>query len=211
MPTNAIGEPGDELMIIDKKLIASIRWNKELGAKLKFLRGDESMQSLAKRALCAYQLIQHLERGDIERHPSPTFAIIDSQSVKSAAMVSQSVGYDAGKKIKGRKRFMTVDTLGLVLRVLVTAASVPERSGGQEVLKRVKEMGDKVSRLTTIWTDGGFDGPDFMMWVMDVCRWIVHLRAATRTNQGFRLAQKTLGGGAHFRLVYGVSPIGQRL
>ena len=64
------------------------------------------------------------------RHPSPTHAIIDSQSVKSAAMVSQSVGYDAGKKIKGRKRFMTVDTLGLVLRVLVTAADVGERQGG---------------------------------------------------------------------------------
>jgi len=49
------------------------------------------------------------------------------------------------------------------------------------VLKRVKQMGDKVSHLTTIWTDGGFDGPAFMMWVMDVCRWIVCLRAATRT------------------------------
>ncbi len=84
------------------------------------------------------------------------------------------------------KRFITVDTLGLVLRVLVTAASVPERSGGEQVLKRVKQMGDKVSRLMTIWTDGGFDGPAFMMWVMDVCRWIVHLRAATRTNQGQR-------------------------
>jgi len=45
-----------------------------------------------------------------ERHPSPSEAIIDSQSVKSAAMVSQSVGFDAGKKIKGRKPFMTVDT-----------------------------------------------------------------------------------------------------
>jgi len=50
-----------------------------------------------------------------------------------AAMVSQSVGYDAGKNIIGRKRFMTVDTLGLVLRVLITAASVPERSGGEQV------------------------------------------------------------------------------
>ena len=73
--------------------------------------------------------------------PSPSEAIIDSQSVKSAAMVHQSVGYDAGKQIKGRKRFMTVDTLGLVLRVLVTAASVPEREGGKQVLKQVKQMG----------------------------------------------------------------------
>jgi Transposase DDE domain len=65
-------------------------------------------------------------------------------------MVSQSVGYDAGKQIKGRKRFMTFDTLGLVLRVLVTAANVPERSGGEQVLKRVKQMDTMVSRLTNL-------------------------------------------------------------
>ena len=50
-------------------------------------------------------------RIEADRQPSPSEAIIDSQSVKSAAMVHQSVGYDAGKHIKGRKRFMTVDTL----------------------------------------------------------------------------------------------------
>lgn len=125
-------------------------------------------------------------------------------------MLTQSVGYDAGKKIKGRKRFITVDTLGLVLRVLVTAASVPERSGGEQVLKRVKQMGDKVSRLTTIWTDGGFDGPAFMMWVMDVCRWIVQVVLRPERSLGLRLAEKTLGGGAHFRLGHGVSSIGQQ-
>ncbi|MFH7029025.1 MAG: IS5 family transposase [Heteroscytonema crispum UTEX LB 1556] len=125
-----------------------------------------------------------------ERHPSPSEAIIDSQSVKSAAMVSQSVGFDTGKKIKGRKRFMTVDTLGLVLRVLVTAANVPERSGGKQVLKRLKEMGHKVSRLTTIWTDGGFDGPAFMMWVMDTCRWIVQVVLRPEQTKGFVLLKK---------------------
>jgi len=62
-----------------------------------------------------------------ERHPSPSEAVIDSQSVKSAAMVEDGVR-DAGKQIKGRKRFLSVDTLGLVLRVLVTAASVGERA-----------------------------------------------------------------------------------
>ncbi|WP_347242457.1 transposase [Nostoc sp. FACHB-888] len=69
-------------------------------------------------------------------------------------MVTQQVGYDAGKKIKGRKRFLTVDTLGLILRVLVSAASVDERSGGKLVLQKVKQMGDKVSRLNLIWVDG---------------------------------------------------------
>lgn len=66
-------------------------------------------------------------RAASEREASPSEAIVDSQSVKTSALVSQSVGYDAGKKIKGRKRFLTVDTLGLVLRVLVTAASMGER------------------------------------------------------------------------------------
>jgi transposase len=125
-----------------------------------------------------------------DRHPSPSEAIIDSQSVKSAAMVSASVGYDAGKKIKGRKRFVTVDTLGLVLRVLVTAASEPEREGGKQVLKRVKQMDKKVSRLMTIWVDGGFDGAPFMMWVMDACRWFVQVVLRPEQTKGFLLLKK---------------------
>ena len=62
--------------------------------------------------------------------PVNSVAIIDCHCVKSAAMVSKEVGFDGGKLVKGRKRFLTVDTLGLVLRVLVTAANVGEREGG---------------------------------------------------------------------------------
>ena len=120
--------------------------------------------------IAMHDRLREWTRVEQARHPSPSEAAIDSQSVKSAAMVSQEVGYDAGKQIKGRKRFLTVDTLGLVLRVLVTAASVGEREGGKAVLKRVKQMGKAVSRLTIIWADGGFDGAPFMMWVMDMCR-----------------------------------------
>jgi putative transposase len=71
--------------------------------------------------------------------------IIDSQSVKTAAIAREQVGFDAGKLVKGRKRFLTVDTLGLVLRVLVIAASVGEREGAKRMLKRVKRMGKAVS------------------------------------------------------------------
>ena len=81
------------------------------------------------------------KRIEQNRQPSPSEVIIDSQSVKSAAIVSQEVGFDRGKLIKGRKRFLTVDTLGLVLRVLVAAASTGERQGGKQILKRVKSMG----------------------------------------------------------------------
>jgi len=125
-----------------------------------------------------------------ERHPSPSEAVIDSQSVKTAAMVSEQVGFDAGKLIKGRKRFLTVDTLGLVLRVLVTAASVGEREGGKRVLKRVKRMDKAVSRLHTIWVDGGFDGNPFMTWVMDTCRWIVQVVLRPEQTKGFVLLKK---------------------
>ena len=58
--------------------------------------------------------------------------------MKGAAGVQEAVGFDAGKVIKGRKRFATVDTLGLVLRVLVMAASTGEREGGKQVLQRVQ-------------------------------------------------------------------------
>ncbi len=129
-------------------------------------------------------------RIDIERHRSPSEAIIDSQSIKTAAMVHEAVGYDAGKKIKGRKRFMTVDTLGLVLRVLVTAANVGEREGGKKVLKRVKQSKNQVSRLTTIWVDGGMKREPFMQWVMNFCRWIVQVVLRPEQTKGFTVLKK---------------------
>lgn len=98
-----------------------------------------------------------------EREPSPSKAIVDSQSVETSTMVNLAVGYDAAKQVKGRKRHLTVDTFGLVLRVLVTAANMPEREGGKQVLAKVKQMGDAVSRLHTVWVDGGYDGDPFLL------------------------------------------------
>jgi putative transposase len=87
----------------------------------------------------------------------PTAAILDSQSVKSDSH-GGAVGYDAGKNIKGRKRHLLVDTLGLVLGVLVTAANVPEREGGQSLLGRTLNW---FAWLRLLWVDGGYSGPDF--------------------------------------------------
>jgi len=117
-----------------------------------------------------------------ERHRSPSEAIVDSQSIKSAAMVSQSVGYDAGN-IKGRKRFLTVDSLGLVLEF--GHHSECWRTRGQTSAQASQKMGKSVSRLHTIWVDAGFDGEPFMQWVMDVCRWIVQV--TPQQTKGFVL------------------------
>lgn len=123
------------------------------------------------------------------RDPRPSEASVDSQSVKTAAGVKESVGYDAGKQIKGRKRFITVDTLGLILRVFITAASTGEREGGKQVLKKVHEMGKSADRLMTIWVDGGFDGNPFMQWVMNLCHWVVQVVLRPKVK-GFVLLPK---------------------
>lgn len=86
------------------------------------------------------------------RKPSPTAAILDSQSVKGAEQGGDTVGYDAGKKIGGRKRHLLVDTLGMILGVRVTSAAVQDRDGAVLLLASLCLL---FSRLQVIWADGG--------------------------------------------------------
>jgi transposase len=86
----------------------------------------------------------------------PTAAVIDSQSVKAADTVgAASSGYDGGKKIKGRKRHVAVDSNGWLLAVLVTAASVQDRDAGHRLLALLRE---RFSTITLVWADGGYAG-----------------------------------------------------
>ncbi len=119
------------------------------------------------------------------REPSPSEAIMDSQTVETATMVSQEVGYDSGKKIKGRKRHILVDTLGLLLVVVITAANTSEQAGAKQVLFKLAAirdclwqcpLGNRFQRLITIWVDGGYRGKDFQHWVIDVYRWKMKCR-----------------------------------
>ena len=82
-----------------------------------------------------------LVRMDVGKRSQPTAAILDSQSVKSSGP-GGAVGYDAGKRIKGRKRHLLVDALGLVLGVVVTPADTTERAGGKAVLARLSKLFD---------------------------------------------------------------------
>ncbi len=125
-----------------------------------------------------------------DRDPSPSVASVDSQTVPTAVMVSDTVGYDAGKKLKGRKRFTLVDTLGLLLMVQVVAANVPEREGAKQLLSTMNHERHRVPRLVRIWFDGGFSGPDFLHWVMDTCRWIVDVVLRPNGSKGFVLLPK---------------------
>ena len=97
----------------------------------------------------------------------PSAAVIDSQTVKAAETVSRtSRGFDAGKKINGTKRHIAVDTLGLLLCVLVTAASVQDRDGAQPLLAM---LAASFQRVRLVWADGGYAGK-LVDWTRDTLR-----------------------------------------
>jgi transposase len=90
------------------------------------------------------------------RNPEPTAGVIDSQSLRGADTVGADTrGYDAGKKVNGRKRHIVTDTLGLLLVITVTAASVQDRDGGEDVLGRLHR---RLPGVRHIFADGGYAG-----------------------------------------------------
>ena len=90
------------------------------------------------------------------RKPAPSAGIVDSQSVKGADTVSAATrGYDAGKKINGRKRHIVVDTIGMLLVVMVTTAAVQDRDGGRGILKRLAAT---IGSVRHVFADGGYQG-----------------------------------------------------
>ncbi|MFD7137836.1 transposase, partial [Streptomyces sp. NPDC059894] len=82
--------------------------------------------------------------------------MIDSQSAKGTSTVGAATsGYDGGKKIKGRKRHIVVDTLGLILAVMVTPASTGDRDAAQDLLAQATR---RHHRLRRVWADSGYTG-----------------------------------------------------
>lgn len=117
-----------------------------------------------------------------DRAATPTAAVIDSQSVKSAENVwHTSRGYDAGKKINGRKRHIAVDTLGLLICVLVTAANVQDRDGARPLLQR---LADTTCRVRHVWADGGYAGK-LLDWARDTLRITVQIVKRSDDMTGF--------------------------
>jgi len=90
------------------------------------------------------------------RDPQPSAALVDAQSVRAAETVARtSRGFDAGKKVNGRKRHIATDTTGLLLVVLVTAASVQDRDGGRWLLWALSCC---FPRVSLVWADSGYAG-----------------------------------------------------
>jgi putative transposase len=116
----------------------------------------------------------------VGKNAQPSAGIVDSQSVKTTDRGGVH-GYDAGKKINGRKRHVLVDTLGLVWLVVVTAASTQDRDGAKTLLA---VLANSMRRLQLIWADGGYAGA-LVGWVESLrTRGKVRLELVARNPQG---------------------------
>lgn len=116
------------------------------------------------------------------REDSPSVAIIDSQSVKTTEQGGDR-GYDAGKKVNGRKRHILVDTIGLLMCVLVHSADIQDRDGAKLLLAKVK---DQFPRLQLIWADGGYAG-QLVEWVKTQFNWVLQIVKRCDNVAGFQV------------------------
>lgn len=140
--------------------------------------------------------------------PEPSAGQVDSQSVRAADTVPTATsGFDAGKKPKGRKRFIVTDTLGLLPTVHVLAASVQDRDGARRSLLWTRLDHPTVTR---IWADQGFAGR-----LVDWCATVLHPHLGHRpqgpTTTGLQGAAQAVGGRAHVRVDHHATPPGLRL
>ena len=115
-----------------------------------------------------HTLLRRKTRQLAGRKQEPRGCIIDSQSVKTTERGGER-GYDGGKKLNGRKRHLLVDTMGLVLKVCVHSAAIPDRDGAAILLKAIKPS---FPRLRRVWADMGYRG-SAVRWIIDHLGWNV--------------------------------------
>jgi transposase len=94
-------------------------------------------------------------RKRLGREPEPSAGIVDAQSVKTTGVGGEQRGFDGGKKVRGRKRHILVDTEGLVVEAQVHSAKVPDQDGIRRLLGPAR---DRLPRLSHLWVDAGYRG-----------------------------------------------------
>jgi transposase len=141
-----------------------------------FTRWEEA--KVTEKLLAAVREQLRVEQG---RNPEPSAGLVDSQTVKGADTVGRdSRGYDAGKRINGRKRFIVTDTLGLLITVVVCAASMQDRDGAKPVLLQAY----LVSPIRFVFGDAAFAGR-LLDWAALILRTTIHVVRKPAGQRGF--------------------------
>jgi len=192
--------PGRHREVVIREVVNAIFYLLSTGCQWRFLPKDLPPRSTVHDYLKLWEWDGTLERIHFTlfvqvrelagKEASPTVAIIDSQSVKSAERGGAEidpVGYDAGKKVKGVKRHIVVDTLGMMLMGQIQSASVQDRDGALPVLAEVRRL---FPFITKIFADGGYQGEATATAVALIGHWELEIVKRSDTAKGFVVLPK---------------------